>query len=196
MRNILAMIRSIARRTGETTETVEDYVQHLEGRVSAMARTQALLTRDVGAEVDLQNLLLDELETQAAQPDEYRITGPDVALPPKAAEVLGLALHELATNSVKYGALRGTGGRLDVRWALLDGDETPQLSLIWSETGVDLPKDSRRQGFGTELITNRVPYELHGTGTMEFTPHGLVATIEFPLTNAASILQTDEGSLR
>jgi two-component sensor histidine kinase/GAF domain-containing protein len=193
VRNILAMIRSVARRTGETTETVEDYVQHLEGRISAMARTQALLTREVGAMVDLQNLILDELEMQAAQPGRYRLTGPDVSLPAKAAEVLGLALHELATNSIKYGALSSKDGRIDVRWALLEGDAAPQLSLIWSEHGLSLRGGARRSGFGTELITQRVPYELQGTGTLELRPSGLVATIEFPLEERSSVLQTNEG---
>ncbi|MBB3909548.1 PAS domain S-box protein [Sphingomonas desiccabilis] len=193
VRNIMAMLRSVARRTGETAETVDDYVQHFEGRISAMARTQALLTRDVNAAVDLQNLLLDELEMQAAQPEQYRITGPDVSLPPKAAEVLGLALHELATNAVKYGALSGEHGWIDVRWALLGGEGKPLLSLIWSELGVSIDGAPSRQGFGTELITQRVPYELQGTGTMEFRPTGLVATLEFPLEDIPSILQTDDG---
>lgn len=194
VRNIMAMIRSIARRTAESAETVEDYVQHLEGRISAMARTQALLTREVQAEVDLQGLILDELEMQAAQPRDYVVGGPDVSLPAKAAEVLGLAIHELATNSVKYGALSEKDGRIDVRWALLEGEETPQLSLIWSEFGVTIPGEPGRRGFGTELITQRVPYELQGSGTMEFRPTGLVVTVEFPLADRPSLLQTDAGN--
>lgn len=193
VRNIMAMIRSVARRTQESAETVEDYAQHLEGRISAMARTQALLTRGVHAEVDLEGLVRDELEMQAAQPGQYIVTGPDVSLPAKAAEVLGLALHELATNSVKYGVLSGNDGRVDVRWALLDGEKAPQLSLIWSERGVRIDNEPSRRGFGTELVTERVPYELEGAGTMEFTPDGLIATIEFPLAERLSILQTDEG---
>jgi len=193
VRNIMAMIRSVARRTGDSAETVEDYVQHLEGRISALSRTQALLTRDVHVEVNLESLILDELKMQAARPKQFTVTGPDVSLPPKAAEVLGLALHELATNSVKYGALCQKDGRVDVRWALLDGERAPQLSLIWSEFGVTIDRKPSRQGFGTELITQRVPYELQGTGTLEFRPTGLVATIEFPLDDRPSILQTDEG---
>jgi PAS domain S-box-containing protein len=194
VRNILAMIRAVARRTGETANSVEDYVQHFEGRISAMARTQALLTRDVHAAVDLTSLILDEMQMQTAPPDQFAVNGPDVQLPPKAAEVLGLALHELATNAVKYGALSGRDGRLDVRWALLEGEMAPQLSLIWSEFGVNIDSEPARRGFGTELITERVPYELHGSGMMEFRPTGLVATIEFPLAGRPSILQTDEGA--
>lgn len=191
VRNILAMLRSVAGRTAETAETVEDYWQHLEGRISTMARTQGLLTRGIGSGADLQNLVLDELSAQAAQPSRYTVTGPDITLAGKAAEVLGLAIHELATNSVKYGALSAEDGRIDIRWALLEGEERPRLSIIWSEFGVRMDEPPRRQGFGTELITERVPYELQGTGSIDFRETGLVATIEFPLLETPSILQTD-----
>jgi PAS domain S-box-containing protein len=194
VRNMMAMIRSVARRTGETAETVEDYVQHLEGRISAMARTQALLTREVRAAVDLENAIRDELEMQAARPDQYTMRGPRVSLPPKAAEVLGLALHELATNATKYGALTAADGRIDVRWKVTEGTDAPHLHLTWSETGVHGAQGPRRQGFGTELITQRVPYELCGTGTMEFRDTGLVACIDFPIVDMPSILQTGAGS--
>lgn len=193
VRNILAMIRSVARRTGDTVDTVDDYARHFDGRIGALARTQVLLTRDVGVAVDLQNLILDELAMQAAQPGQYTIAGPDVPLPSKAAEVLGLAIHELATNAVKYGALSAADGRIDVRWTLADRDGVPHVRLTWAEVGVRLYGKPRRRGFGTELVTRRVPYELGGTGTMEFSVTGLVATIEFPLVAAASLLQTDEG---
>ncbi|MFD1950826.1 PAS domain S-box protein [Sphingomonas arantia] len=191
VRNILAMIRSVARRTAETAETVETYAQHLEGRISAMARTQGLLTRGAVTGIDLQSLILDELKAQIARPEHLTTVGPDVALPGKAAEVLSLAIHELTTNSVKYGALSQKTGRLDVRWALLDGDDCPRLSLIWAESGITLDQRPVRHGFGTELITERVPYELQGIGALEFRTNGIVATIEFPLLGTPSILQTD-----
>ncbi|WP_165374773.1 PAS domain S-box protein [Sphingomonas montana] len=199
VRNILAMIRSVARRTAETADTVADYAQHLEGRISAMARTQGLLTRGSSTGVDLQNLIMDELKAQTTQPDQLTMTGPDVALPGKAAEVLSLAIHELATNSVKYGALSRRTGRLDIRWCLLDGGEHPRLSLVWTESGVVLDPTQSRQGFGSELITERVPYELQGMGSLEFGSGGVIATIEFPLVGTTSILQTDVdpfGSMR
>jgi PAS domain S-box-containing protein len=191
VRNILAMLRSVAGRTAETAESVEDYWQHLEGRISTMARTQGLLTRGIGSGLDLQNLVLDELLAQAAKPDRFSVTGPDVTLSGKAAEVLGLAIHELATNSVKYGALSADDGRVDIRWALLEGEDKPRLSIIWSEFGVRMNEAPRRPGFGMELITERVPYELQGSGSMDFRDCGLVATIEFPLLETPSILQTD-----
>src|SRR3712207_5418388 len=115
VRNTLAVVRSIARRTGETSTTVEDYAMHLDGRLNAFARTQALVTRDPEAGVDLEYLVADELLAyHAKEADQVRISGPPIRLQPKAAETLGLAVHELATNAVKHGALRARQGRVEV----------------------------------------------------------------------------------
>ena len=192
VRNIMAMMRSVARRTGDTAESADDYARHLDGRISAMTRTQALLTRNVGAGVDLQNLLLDELEAQATPSDKVVLRGPDVPLSPKAAEIFTLAVHELATNAVKYGALSQEGGRIDISWEIEPDDEGPRwLRICWTERGVRLDGGPRREGFGTELITRRVPYELKGEGTIQFRDTGLAAVIRFPLEAGRSILETD-----
>lgn len=193
VRNLLAMIRSIGQRTAATADSVEEYSQHLEGRISALARTQSLLTREIGRGVDLQNLVRDELEAQAALPGRYTVRGDDVLLAPKAAEVLTLAIHELATNSVKYGALAQGDGRIEIGWAVEDGNSAgpPWLSFTWTEFGVTLDGRPRRSGFGTELVTGRVPYELKGEGRMEFLETGVAATIRFPLLPGTSVLQTD-----
>ena len=191
VRNILAMIRSIARRTGESSRSVSEYAQHLEGRISALARTQALLTRDPGTGVDLRNMILEELHSQAPGRERAsRLSGRDIQVSPKAAEVLTLALHELTTNSVKYGALGSTTGSLTVRWTRRSEAETDWLTLEWVEAGLELGDKPMRQGFGTELITRRVPYELRGTGEMQFRPDGLVARIRLPLVEGQSVLQT------
>lgn len=191
VRNILAMIRSIARRTGETSRSVSDYAQHLEGRISALARTQALLTRDPGTGVDLRNMILEELHSQApGRERDARISGPDIRVAPKSAEVLTLALHELTTNSVKYGALGSAEGKLTIRWKRRSAESSDWLTLEWVEEGLELGDTPVRQGFGTELITRRVPYELRGTGEMQFHSTGLVARIRLPLIEGESVLQT------
>ncbi|GAO38428.1 hypothetical protein SCH01S_15_00530 [Sphingomonas changbaiensis NBRC 104936] len=191
VRNILAMTRSVARRTLETANDVNDYASHLEGRLSAMARTQAVLTRNPGQGVDLEELVLDELEAQAARADQYRCRGPEIALSPKAAEVLTLSIHELATNATKYGAFATPKGRVDVHWKDEERDDARWLCLVWSEHGLDLGSFPVRPGFGTELITRRVPYELQGEGEIEMRPQGVRAVIRFPLAESRSILQTD-----
>jgi PAS domain S-box-containing protein len=192
VRNILAVIRSMVRRTHQEGQSAEEFIQHLEGRLGALARTQVLLTRSVDVGVDLELLIRDELESQIAPDDDTQIEGPDVKLTPKAAEVLTLAVHELTTNSVKYGALSRPGARIEIVWDVQQRETTAWLTLRWKECGVPMIHSlPRRQGFGTELITRRVAYELRGTGSLDMRPGGIVCTLEFPLEDRPSILQTD-----
>ncbi len=192
VRNILAVTRSIVRRSADAERSVEDYIQHLEGRISALARTQVMLTRHPGAGVDLEDMVRDELLVQAASEDQFSIDGPDVELSPKAAEVLTLAVHELATNATKYGAFSRDGGTLDLSWTVERRDGCDWLLMHWQEHGVSILESApRRQGFGTELIARRIPYELKGHGSFELKPGGVVCRIEFPLIPGESILQTD-----
>jgi len=192
VRNILAVIRSIIRRSNDEERSTEDYVQHLEGRISALARTQVLLTRKPGAGVDLENMIRDELLAQVADEEHISISGPDVTLAPKAAEVLTLAIHELATNATKYGAFSHPEGRLSIEWQVSERDGQDWLALRWSESGVPIVTSApARRGFGAELISRRIPYELRGRGSFELRPGGLSSEIEFPLMAGDSILQTN-----
>jgi PAS domain S-box-containing protein len=195
VRNILAMIGSVARRIAKGSESVSDYSAHFESIVASMARTQALLTRSPGAGVDLSQLLLDEVKAHTTLEGQLICEGPTVLLSSKAAEVLTLTIHELATNSVKYGALSGPDGRLHLSWTAAPEGETLWLRFTWTETGVTPPEGPRREGFGTELVTRRVPFELGGRGAMAFDADRLIARIEFPLLPGDSVLQTDAAGI-
>jgi len=191
VRNLLAMVRSIIRQSADGYDEVEDYVAHLTGRIDAMARTQVMLTRKAGAAVDLESLIRDEL-ARVAEEDRLVIEGPAVELSAKAAEVLTLAIHELATNSIKYGAL-GCEGRLAIRWFVTRRENGEWLEVMWKENCPSELAEASRRGFGTELIEGRVPYELKGEGTMQVRPDGLLAEIAFPLDAGASILEPGPG---
>ncbi|WP_244470507.1 PAS domain-containing sensor histidine kinase [Microvirga vignae] len=182
VRNTLAVIRSIARQTAETSETVEDYAMHLDGRLDAFARVQGAVTRDPCAGIDLSSMVAEELLTCAAREGEqFSLSGPTIRLQPKAAETVGLAIHELATNAVKYGALSSPKGHVTVAWRLEDQNGGQRLRIEWSETGVPvLSLAPRRSGFGTELLTQTLPYQFRGTTTLTFKPGGLQCTIELP----------------
>lgn len=194
VRNILAVIRSIVSRTAETSDTVEDLSAHLDGRLAALARTQVLLTRSPGAGVDLEGLIRDELLAQVADDERIRVEGPEILLPPKAAEVMTLAVHELATNATKYGALADSRGHIDIHWTVAARDGINWLRLVWRESGVKIAVAApRRTGFGIVLIEQRVPYELMGAGTVTFAPGGVQCEIAFPLIPIRSVLQTDAG---
>ncbi len=190
VRNVLAMVGALVRRTVTGDEAARSIREALEGRIDAMARTQALLTRAVGRGVDLEGMVREELLAQGAE-DGVSVEGPPVLLSAKAAEVLTLAIHELATNSVKYGALAQSGAHLSIGWSRALRDRVEWLRLEWRETGVELPGEpSGREGFGTELITRRVPYELSGRGGIDLRPQGIECIIELPLVPGESILDT------
>ncbi|MEO1968398.1 MAG: HWE histidine kinase domain-containing protein [Sphingomonadaceae bacterium] len=190
VRNILAMVRSMVRQTSSTYEYLEEFTAHLVGRLDAMARTQVLLTRSADSQVHLEHLVHVELDAHLADEARVEVKGPNVRLSSKAAEVLTLALHELATNSIKYGALAEPGGALSVTWAVAPLDGENWLQLEWQEQSMQTICQGDKSGFGTELIEQRVPYELHGEGTLYVTASGVRAEIAFPLIDGTSVFET------
>lgn len=188
VRNLLGMIRGVAKETAKSYDKVGDYVDHFVGRLQAMGRTQGILTRRPGATVDLEDLVREELLAHAASDLVADIEGPEVALFPKTAEVLTLAVHELATNSIKYGVL-GDSGELQITWSRYQRDDRPWVLFCWQEKTNFVASGDHRRGFGTELIEKRVPYELQGEGNVQVTSRGVKAKIAFPLQRGASILE-------
>jgi PAS domain S-box-containing protein len=192
VRNIMAITRSITVRTGERAESVREYKDLMVGRLLALARVQVLLTRAANANVSVRTIVQDEVSAQAQHESQYILDGPDVALSPKAAEVLTLAVHELASNAVKYGALSVSKGRVTVRWRKVEKQGTAWLRLDWEEEDgppIKAPAKPGR-GFGRELIEGRIPYELRGTGKIVIKPTGAECHIELPLMAGASLLET------
>lgn len=189
VRNLIGMVRSVARLSAPSYRHVDEYVDHLIGRLQAMGRTQSTLTRSPGRNVDLAELVSEELLVHAAQPHQYHVEGPPVALSPHAAEIVTLAIHELATNSIKYGAL-GDSGYIRIVWATEDRDDACWVSLRWQETATLRKSKATRKGFGRRLIEERVPYELNGKGRFSLHDTGVLAELEFPLLDGGSILET------
>ncbi len=183
VRNTLAVVRSIARRTAQTSGSVEEMASHLQGRIDAFSRVQAVVTRNPEAGIDLASMIEDELLAHAAREGERLVMeGPAVSLKPRPAESISLGIHELATNAVKYGALSSDEGRLRVRWARERSDGIDWLKLVWDEDGLRLPAgEPDRKGFGLELLQRTLPYDLRANTKLEFRPEGVRFTIELPL---------------
>ena len=189
VRNTLGVVRSIAQRTAATSDSLEDMDMHLQGRLDAFSRVQSAVTRNPDAGVDLKGLIEDELLAHAAREGEMVVVrGPDTQLLPRAAESISLAVHELATNAVKYGVLSGVAGRLSIVWETLAADGGGKaLRLVWSETlGEAGLTEPQRQGFGMELLQRRLPYELDARTSIEFRSEGLRFTLEMPLPEASA----------
>jgi two-component system, chemotaxis family, CheB/CheR fusion protein len=191
VRNVLALVISIVSRSGGSSASVNEYRERLTGRLASLARTQALLTRAAGAGIDLAELLRGEISSGEVNGKQVEYVGPTVELGPKSAEVLNLMIHELTTNSIKYGALSSRTGKLVVKWKINEKEGDRWLHLAWKESGMTVAAWPEHKGFGTELITRRIPYELRGTASLEFEPDGILCTINFPLQRGPSILQTD-----
>jgi PAS domain S-box-containing protein len=183
VRNTLAVVRSIARRTADSSSDVEEMSSHFQGRLDAFSRVQAIVTRDPEAGIDLAAMIEDELLAHAAREGEaLKIDGPEIYLKPRPAESMSLAIHELATNAVKYGALSSGRGRIDVRWERVKPDGKELLRLVWEENGVDMPPHPpERQGFGLELLRRTLPYDLRADTSVEFRPEGVRFTMSMPL---------------
>nr|WP_041756582.1 sensor histidine kinase [Bradyrhizobium sp. ORS 278] len=182
VRNMLAVIRSIIRRTGESSESAEDFASHLEGRIAALSRIQAVVTRDPLAGFDLTELIADELRAGAAREDrQYSLSGPAVRIKAKAAESIGLAMHELATNALKFGALTVPRGFIDIAWRLDERDAVRWLVIDWIETGLSgRVIGPSRHGFGTVLLEQMLPYEVGARVIRRFEPSGLRCEIRLP----------------
>jgi two-component system CheB/CheR fusion protein len=189
VRNTLGVVRSIARRTAETSASVEDYAMHLEGRLSAFGRVQAAVTRDPSAGVGLATLVAEELLAHAAhEGKQATISGPSINLRPKAAETFALAVHELTTNAVKYGALSKSDGRVRIGWRIKQAEGAPILLFDWKETGSPANGGGpKRRGFGTELLERTLSYELKAQTSIVFGKDGLRCTIELPLTERIAV---------
>lgn len=183
VRNTLGVVRSIARRSAETSATVEEYAAHLDGRLNAFARTQALVTRDPEGGVDLEYLVVEELLAyNAREGEQMRVSGPAVRFQPKAAETFALAIHELATNALKYGPLGQPSGRLEISWRIDEAADPAQLLFEWRERGGPPVPPPPRKGFGTELLERTLAFELKGQTTISFNASGLQCLISIPLT--------------
>jgi len=181
LRNNLAQTRSIIRRSQEIAESVEHFALHLEARIGAVGRIQGALTTAGDAGVELEELVRTELIASAVPERSYLMQGPAVRLHTKGADSLALAVHELATNSLKFGALATPNGHLAVTWAAIEGP-VPRLRISWVESGTTIASLApRRRGFGQELIECTLPYELGAQTRLMFSPGGVVCEIDVPL---------------
>jgi two-component system CheB/CheR fusion protein len=190
VRNILGVVRSVVARTVRSATDIDDLAASLDGRLDTLARTQSVFTRNAAA-LDLEEMIRDELISVAARDEQLTIGGPVLRLRREAAETVALALHELTTNAIKYGALSEPAGKLSVTWRLMNTSRGKRLSLDWQESGVRAVNvNPRRSGFGRDLIERGLPFELGANTALEFGRGGLRALIELPLSD--NIAEIDE----
>lgn len=186
-RNALAVIQSIVSMMPETPGVKMAKV--IEGRIRAMARAHTLLSQARWEGADLYKLVNEELEPFRAG-DRVKIHGQAAAIKPAVAQNFALAIHELATNAAKYGALSSQKGRLDVSWALSPGG----LVLTWSESGGPNSGPPTKKGFGTKVIEASIKHQLTGVIESDWSSGSLICTLRVPAEHfsEAVIRTTDE----
>jgi len=187
-RNLLAIVQSIARQTIKSSRSVDEFAEEYESRLGALSRIQSLLARTDSDPIDLRELVAGELEAHGhasrQASSKVKIEGSSVLLPSSSAQLLALAIHELATNAVKYGALGQRSGQLVVRWDVDKDSTKPMAAVEWRETGVAMPEGGRkRRGYGSELIERALPFQLGAKTKLEFRPDGLCCEILVPITS-------------
>jgi len=179
VRGLLALIRAIVQRTATPVPAVTDYTSHLMGRLDALARIQDILMRDPD-QLDLAELAADEFLAQGISPES--ITAPPVSLmvDRKVAASLALALHELATNAIKFGHLELPSRWIQLRWNAVD-DPPGWVLLQWREQAqtAEGAIAAPVPGFGFELIRKTLPYEIGARTRIELLPDGLACDILF-----------------
>jgi PAS domain S-box-containing protein len=172
-RNALAVIQSIIRLT--RAKSVDDYVTAIEGRIKALARAHTLLSDSRWHGADLATLVGEELAPYRTG-DKVSLHGPDISLQPSTAQGLALALHELATNAAKHGALSSINGKLSLTWQL----RPDALVLEWTESGGPPITPPTSRSFGLRVIRASVEQQLNGEATFDWQPNGLRCSFSIP----------------
>jgi PAS domain S-box-containing protein len=177
VKNTLALIQGLALQSFKDGRDPADAREAFQQRLAALAAAHDLLTRESWEGATLDELVGEAVGHLNTQEPRIEASGPPVTLGPKAAVSLVMALHELATNAAKYGALSVPGGHVGVRWEV----ESDRLVLDWRERGGPEVRAPERRGFGLRMIERALKADLAGGATMSFEPAGLVCRIEASL---------------
>src|SRR6185437_146321 len=175
VKNSLATVQSIALQTLRSADDLPSARNALDARIVSLARAHDLLTDRSWSGADLRDVVLRALEPFAAE--QLELEGPSVDVPPRHALALSLALHELATNAAKYGALSVTVGRVKLRWFADAG----ALHLDWRERGGPVVTPPTRRGFGTRMLEQALARDLGGTTRLDYAADGVRCAISAPL---------------
>jgi PAS domain S-box-containing protein len=181
VKNTLATVQSIISQTLRNARTTEEARLAAESRLFALSRAHDVLTQENWGSADLRQVVAEAMAPfRPERRERLRTEGPSVRVPPRMALAIAMALQELATNAVKYGALSNDAGGVRIQWSLVDG-EPPRLGLVWSEEGGPPVGVPTRRGFGTRLIERSLAHDLDGRADIRFEPTGLICAVDAPL---------------
>ncbi|MBF9036119.1 GAF domain-containing protein [Rhodobacterales bacterium HKCCE2091] len=182
VRNILNLMRGLVAQSKAGARSVTEFTESLDGRIHSLSRAHDQLTRENYEPASLKFLIRTEFEAYAdAKAERVEIDGPDAMIAPAAYSTLALVLHEMATNSIKYGALSDRAGRVEVSLAF---DGTGALTVGWIERGGPAVRPPSRRGFGTAIVERSIPHELNGAAEIHYRVTGVEAEFRIPARHA------------
>jgi two-component sensor histidine kinase len=188
VKNTLATVQSIAAQTLRSSPEPAAFRKAFEARLIALSTAHDLLSRENWRGVMLHDLIRRELTPYGLEdPGRVSLNGERVWLPARISVPLGMAIHELATNAARHGALSSPKGRVDVQWHTHATASETMLSLTWQERGGPPVETPTRKGFGTRMIERGLKHDLHGDATLHFDPHGLRCVITMPLPSQQAV---------
>jgi PAS domain S-box-containing protein len=186
-KNLLAVVQAIAGQTARCSPNIEDFQTRFSDRVHAMSRSQDLLTARNWGGVTLRDLARAQVAPFAEDAaSRIEIAGPDVLLKADVVHSLSLALHELATNAAKYGALSTPEGQVAIHWSLVPADGGTDFHMSWRESGGPAVRAPERKGFGDVVITHMTAASLRGRVKLDYEAAGVSWTLEAPAANLMS----------
>lgn len=187
-RNALAVVHAIVRLS--RASSMEGYIEAVEGRIRALAQTHALLSQSRWQGANILQLVEEEIAPfRTGQGVKVQMKGSSLVLPAEKAQIVALALHELATNAAKYGALSCSSGRVEIDWRLEGG----RLIMTWLESGgpkVELPV---RQGFGSKIMNASIKQQIGGDVVFDWQPRGLACTLSIPFGAGAATTSREQN---
>lgn len=194
VRNILTLMRGLLAQSRSSARSLEEFTANLDGRIQALARAHDQLTAEKWEPASLRALITFEFAAYAdGKADRVTVEGNDVLVKPAAYTTLALVLHEMATNSIKYGALCDHAGRVEIA---LKTDRSGGVILTWVERGGPPVTPPKRRGFGSMIIESSIPHELKGDATVEYKVTGLEARFRLPPSAIDSVVHTSREVVR
>jgi two-component system CheB/CheR fusion protein len=185
-RNLIGVVTALVDKTEVAGQTLEEFKASLRDRLVALARVQGLLSRAAPGEgVTFDKLLDTEISAHSEHGGTVRLNGPlGIVLNPISVQALAMALHELTTNALKYGALGRKNARLNITWRVQAESGSPSIVVDWKESGVETAATSnlpRGVGNGRRLIEDALPYQFGARTSFVIEPDGVHCTIALPL---------------
>lgn len=182
-KNQLAIIQSIAQQTKRNSSSLNSFITVFNGRIQGLAASHDILARQEWQAIPISDLVKAQVSVLVSEIDKSVVmSGPHIALTAVQAEALGLALHELTTNSIKYGALSSACGRVAISWRVNKLPDAAQIVFEWQESGgPKIKKPPLREGFGSRVLDKIVALSLNGEALTDYRPGGLYWSIIWEL---------------